>query len=100
GASCRRLGGIPLAIELAAVRVEALSPAQILERLDDRFSLLTRGVRTAPARQKTLRALVDWSYDLLSADEQRLLCLLSVFAGGWTLDAAGAAGSRGAVASW
>src|SRR5262249_58448105 len=58
---CRRLDGIALAIELAAARVEALSPVEILQRLEDRFSLLTRGVRTAPPRHRTLRALIDWS---------------------------------------
>src|SRR5262249_21720940 len=87
-AICRRLDGIALAIELAAARVEALSPAEILERLQARFTLLTRGVRTAPPRQKTLRALIDWSYELLGEDERHLLRLLSIFAGGWALEAA------------
>ena len=85
---CRRLDGIPLAIELAAARVRALSPDQIASRLDDRFRLLTGGSRTALPRQQTLRALIDWSYDLLSEKEKTLLRRLSVFAGGWTLEAA------------
>jgi class 3 adenylate cyclase len=85
---CRRLDGIPLALELAAARVRALSPDQIASRLDDRFRLLTGGSRTALPRQQTLRALIDWSYDLLSEKEKTLLRRLSVFAGGWTLEAA------------
>lgn len=85
---CVRLDGIPLAIELAAARVKALSVDQINQRLDDRFRLLTGGSRTALPRQQTLRALIDWSYDLLSPQEQTLLRRLSVFAGGWTLEAA------------
>ena len=85
---CARLDGIPLAIELAAARVRALSVEQIAARLDDRFHLLTGGSRTALPRQQTLRGAVDWSYDLLSEPEQRLLRHLAVFAGGFTLDAA------------
>ena len=85
---CTRLDGIPLAIELAAPRVKALSAEEILERLADRFRLLTCGSRTALPRQQTLRALIDWSYDLLDDRERALLRLLSVFVGGWTLDAA------------
>jgi predicted ATPase/class 3 adenylate cyclase len=85
---CRRLDGIPLAIELAAARVKALPVEKIAERLDDRFRLLTGGSRTALPRQQTLRALIDWSYDLLSEAERALLRRLSVFAGGWTLEAA------------
>ena len=85
---CRRLDGIPLALELAAARVKVLSVAQIAERLDDRFRLLTGGSRTALPRQQTLRALIDWSYDLLPAEECAALRRLSVFAGGWTLPAA------------
>ena len=85
---CRRLDGIPLAIELAAARVPVLSVDQINLRLKDRFRLLTGGGRTAVARQRTLEAAVDWSYELLSEPERRLLSRLSVFAGGWTLDAA------------
>ena len=82
---CRRLDGIPLAIELAAARVKVLSVEEIRARLDDRFRLLTGGRVTAVARQQTLLAAIQWSYDHLAADEQRLLRLLSVFAGGWTL---------------
>jgi predicted ATPase/class 3 adenylate cyclase len=84
---CHRLDGIPLAIELAAARVKLLSPEQIASRLDDRFRLLIGGSRTALPRQQTLRALIDWSYDLLSDEEKRLLQFASVFVGGWTLDA-------------
>jgi predicted ATPase/class 3 adenylate cyclase len=84
---CSRLDGIPLAIELAAARTKLLSPEQIAARLDDRFRLLVGGSRTALPRQQTLRALIDWSYDLLSEDEKRLLQHASVFVGGWTLDA-------------
>ena len=85
---CHRLDGIPLAIELAAARVRVLSPKQIADRLDDRFRLLTGGSRTALPRQRTLQALIDWSYDLLPAEESTLLCRLSAFTNGWTLDAA------------
>ncbi len=90
---CARLDGIPLALELAAARIKALSPEQIAARLDDRFRLLTGGSRTALPRQQTLRALIDWSYDLLAEPERALLRRLSVFAGGWTLEAAEAVGS-------
>jgi predicted ATPase/class 3 adenylate cyclase len=85
---CHRLDGIPLAIELAAVRVKVLAMDQIVVRLDDRFRLLIGGSRTALLRHQTLRAAMDWSYDLLPEKEQWLLRRLSVFAGGWTLDAA------------
>ena len=85
---CRRLDGIPLAIELAAVRVRLLSVEQIAARLDDRFRLLTGGSRNALPRQQTLRALIDWSYALLAEPERALLQQLTVFAGGWTLEAA------------
>ncbi|MBI5302795.1 MAG: tetratricopeptide repeat protein [Chloroflexi bacterium] len=85
---CARLDGIPLAIELAAARVKVLSVEQIAARLDDRFNLLTTGSRAALARQQTLRATIDWSYDLLSDAERIMLQRLSVFAGGWTLEAA------------
>jgi predicted ATPase/DNA-binding CsgD family transcriptional regulator len=85
---CRRLDGIPLAIELAATRVKALSIEQIAARLDNVFQLLTGGNRTALPRQQTLRAAMDWSYDLLSGPERALFRRLSVFAGGWTLEAA------------
>lgn len=84
---CRRLDGIPLAIELAAARVRALSVPQILERLTDRFALLTTGDRTAPPRQRTLRAAIDWSHSLLDEGERILLRRLSVFAC-WSLDMA------------
>ena len=85
---CSRLDGIPLAIELAAARVKGLSVEQIASRLDDRFRLLTGGSRTALPRQRTLQATIDWSYKLLSEEERVLLCRLSVFVGGWTLEAA------------
>ncbi len=85
---CFRLDGIPLAIELAAARVKVLAVDKITERLDDRFRLLTGGSRTALPRQQTLRALIDWSYDLLAEPERVLLRRLSVFAGGWTLETA------------
>jgi predicted ATPase len=84
---CRRLDGIPLAIELAAARVSVLGPEEIAERLDDRFRLLARDDPTLPSRQRTLRALVDWSYDLLAPAEQQVLAQLSVFAGGFEVDA-------------
>ncbi|MCC6627819.1 MAG: AAA family ATPase [Chloroflexi bacterium] len=85
---CRRLDGIPLALELAAARVRRLRVEQIAARLDDRFTLLTGGDRTATPRQQTLRGLIDWSHDLLPPHEQRLLRRLSVFAGGFTPAAA------------
>ena len=85
---CYHLDGIPLAIELAAARTKMLSVQQICKRLDDRFHLLTGGARTALPRQQTLRALIDWSYDLLSENERLLLLRLSVFAGSWTFEAA------------
>jgi predicted ATPase/DNA-binding winged helix-turn-helix (wHTH) protein len=85
---CRRLDGIPLAIELAAARVVVLSPGQIEARLEDRFRLLTGGARTAVERQRTLEATLDWSYRLLSDVEAQVLSRLSVFPASWTLDAA------------
>lgn len=85
---CARLDGIPLAIELAAARVRMLSVDQIAARLDDRFRLLTGGSRAGMPRQRTLRALVDWSYGLLQETERMLFRRLSIFAGGWTLEAA------------
>ena len=85
---CQRLDGIPLALELAAARMKLLSLEQISARLDDRFQLLTGGSRTAVPRQQTLRATIDWSYDLLSDEERRLLRRLAVFAGGCSLEAA------------
>ncbi|MDQ3006512.1 MAG: AAA family ATPase, partial [Chloroflexota bacterium] len=84
---CSRLDGIPLAIELAAARTKLLTADQISARLDDLFRLLVGGSRTALPRQQTLRALIDWSYDLLSEEEKQLLRTASVFMGGWTLDA-------------
>ncbi|MGE5089529.1 MAG: adenylate/guanylate cyclase domain-containing protein, partial [Candidatus Levyibacteriota bacterium] len=83
-----RLEGIPLALELAAARVRSLAVADINKRLNDRYKILTGGYRTLQARQQTLRALVDWSYDLLNENEQILLARLSVFAGGFSLEAA------------
>ncbi len=84
---CRRLDGLPLAIELAAARLRSLSPRQLADRLDDRFRLLTGGSRTLLPRQQTLRAVVDWSWDLLDPAERVLLRRLAVFRGGWTLEA-------------
>jgi len=95
---CRQLDGIPLAIELAAARLKLLQVEQIATRLDDRFRLLTGGSRTALPRHQTLRAMIDWSYDLLSKSERVLLERLTIFAGGWTLEAAEAICS-GAVVS-
>ena len=86
-ALCRALDGVPLAIELAAAWVRVLTVEQIVARLDDRFRLLTSGDRTAPPRQRTLRAAIDWSYDLLGSREQLLLRRLSAFAG-WSLEMA------------
>ncbi len=85
---CAQLDGIPLALELAASRVNLITPEQILERLEERFRLLTGGSRTANLRHKTLRAAVDWSYELLGASEQLLLRRLAVFPGGFSLEAA------------
>jgi predicted ATPase/DNA-binding SARP family transcriptional activator len=88
GRLCRRLDGLPLAIELAAARVAALPVGEIVDRLDDRFRLLTSGRRTASARQQTLRAAVEWSHQLLSDTERLLFRRLAVFRGGWRADAA------------
>jgi predicted ATPase/DNA-binding CsgD family transcriptional regulator len=96
---CQRLDGIPLAIELAAARVGVLSPEQIAARLGDRFGLLTGGSRTALPRYQTLRALLDWSHDLLDEGERVLLRRLAVFAGGWTLEAAESVCAFGALTS-
>ena len=85
---CRRLDGIPLAIELAAARVDSLSIPALVERLEARFRVLAGGERTALPRQQTMRATIDWSYDLLSAQEQRVFERLSIFAGGCTLSSA------------
>jgi predicted ATPase/class 3 adenylate cyclase len=87
-AICRRLDHLPLAIELAAARVKVLSPTALLSRLDRRLPLLTRGAQDLPERQQTLRATLDWSYELLTRQEQHLFVRLAVFAGGWTLEAA------------
>ena len=98
---CRRLDGLPLAVELAAARLRLLTPRQLADRLDDRFRLLTSGSRTVLPRQQTLRAVVDWSWDLLDARERTVLARLSVFAGGCDLAAAeavcGDPGARGPV---
>jgi predicted ATPase/class 3 adenylate cyclase len=94
---CRRLDGIPLALELAAARARSLSVENIAARLSDRFNLLDRGDRTALPRQQTLRALIDWSHDLLTEQERVLFRRLAVFAGGWTLSAAEAVGAGGEI---
>jgi predicted ATPase/class 3 adenylate cyclase len=88
GQICRQLDGIPLALELAAARARHMSVATLASRITDRFKLLTNGDRSALPRQQTLRALIDWSHDLLSEPERTLFRRLSVFAGGWTLEAA------------
>jgi predicted ATPase len=85
---CRKLDGLPLAIELAAARAKLFSPKALLARLDHRLNLLTAGAQDLPRRQQTLRDEIAWSYDLLSAAEQALFARLAVFAGGWSLDAA------------
>ncbi|MEU2006766.1 protein kinase [Rhodococcus sp. NPDC019627] len=85
---CQRLDGLPLPIELAAARLRVMTPEQILQRLTDRYVLLTQGSRDAPSRQQTLRMCIDWSYDLCTPAEQRLWAQLSVFAGSFDLDAA------------
>jgi predicted ATPase len=96
---CRRLDGIPLAIELAAARVRSLTPGELADRLDARFRLLAGGPRTAVERHQTLRRAIDWSYDLLSAPEQTLMSRLAVFAGSFTLSAAEAVTDGGIVDS-
>ena len=97
---CWRLDGIPLAIELAAVRINVLSAQDVEQRLGDRFRLLTGGRRTALARQQTLRAAVEWSYDLLSERERAFFDHLSVFAGGFTLDASQAVCTGDGIEEW
>jgi predicted ATPase len=99
-AICRRLDGIPLAVELAAARVASFPVAQIAARLDDCFRLLAGGHRSALPRQQTLRATLDWSYHLLSPAEQVLFRRLAVFAGGWTLEAAEVVCAGEAVQAW
>jgi predicted ATPase len=94
---CRRLDGIPLALELAAARTPVLTSDQIAARLDQRFRLLTGGSRAALPRQQTLRAALDWSYDLLKEPERLLLNRLAVFAGGWSLEAAEAVCANGDI---
>jgi predicted ATPase/DNA-binding SARP family transcriptional activator len=94
---CRRVDGLPLAIELAAARLRSMTLPQLAARLDDRFRLLTGGSRTAMARHRTLRAVVDWSWDLLDERERALLSRLSVFEGGASLEAAEAVCAGGAV---
>jgi predicted ATPase/DNA-binding XRE family transcriptional regulator len=95
GAICRRLDGLPLAIELAAARMKLLAPVQLLARLDQRLAFLTGGERNRPPRQQTLRAAIQWSWDLLAPAEQVLFRQLGVFAGGWTLAAAEAVCTAG-----
>jgi predicted ATPase/class 3 adenylate cyclase len=94
---CTRLDGIPLAIELAAARLRSLSVADINARLDQRFRLLTHGSRSALPRHQTLRALIDWSYDLLNRHEQLVLDRLAIFTGGWMLEAAEAVAGVGEI---
>ena len=95
---CRRLDGLPLAIELAAARIRILPAAQLAERLDDIFAVLTGGARTAPRRHQALRATLDWSYDLLTADERAVFRRLAVFSGGFTLPAAEQVAAGGGIA--
>jgi non-specific serine/threonine protein kinase len=94
---CIRLDGIPLAIELAAARMKVLTPVQLAQKLDERFRVLTGGSRTALPRQQTMMALIDWSYDLLSDDERWLFRHLSIFAGGFMMDAATVVGANESI---
>ena len=94
---CRRLDGVPLALELAAARMRSMGPSDIASRLDERFRLLTAGRRTAVPRHQTLRGTIDWSYDLLTEPEQRLFNRLSVFVGGFSMEAAEQVCSEGAI---
>ena len=95
-----RLDGIPLAIELAVARLRSMTVEEVDRRLDHRFRLLTGGSRTALPRQQTLRSLIDWSYDLLNTVEQALFCRFTVFAGGWTLEAAVAVCGGDGIGEW
>jgi predicted ATPase len=88
GEVCYRLDGLPLAIELAAARIKLLTPQGLLTRLENRFELLRGGTRDLPERQRTLRSAIDWSYNLLNEGEKKLFRRLSIFVGGWTLEAA------------
>ena len=97
---CARLDGIPLAIELAASRAAVLSPKQIAEKLDERFRLLAQKGGDRLPRQQTLRALIDWSYELLDDDERAVFARLSSFVGGWTLAAASAVCADDAIDEW
>jgi tetratricopeptide (TPR) repeat protein len=92
---CRRLDGLPLALELAAVRIKLLTPQALLQRLERRLPLLMGGARDMPERQQTMRATIAWSYDLLSPDQQTLFRRLGVFPGGWTLESAEAVAATG-----
>lgn len=96
---CQQLDGLPLALELAAARVRALTPEQLAARLDDRFRILTTGNRAALPRQQTLRATIDWSYDLLADAERQLFARLAVFRGSFTLEAVEAVGAGGAIST-
>src|SRR5205085_4791413 len=93
-AICTRLEGLPLAVELAAARIKLLPPQALLRRLEHRLEVLTSGAQDLPARQQTLRNTLQWSYDLLSPEEQQLFRWLSVFVGGFSLDAAVAVYNR------